>query len=69
MFLNLLQGGQRQMSRSEDLEAVQGISAMGEVQEGQVIPDISILLWNRKSRACSSESVMVRISLCSETIL
>ena len=54
MFLNFLQGGHRRMSRSEDLEAVQGISAMGNQYPTLEMEVPSILL-----RVCYGEDLVV----------
>ena len=58
MFLNFLQREQRQMSRSEDLDAAQEIRVMLFEQVGQVEEGFRIPLWNRKSLACSSASLI-----------
>ena len=53
MFLTFLQRGQRHISKSEDLEAKQGISFMGVLQKKQESVCFRIPLRNRKSLACS----------------
>ena len=60
MFLKRLQGGHRQIRRSEDFEEEQATRVIGEEQPGQdmVLVALRIPLWNRNSLACSSVSVI-----------
>ena len=69
MFLNFLQGRQRHISKSGDLEAEQGVRFMGVLQEEQKSVCFSIPLRNSKSLACFSVSVMEWISLCREEVI
>ena len=62
MFLNFLQGEQRQMRRSVDFVAEQGISIMLEEHSRQVMEGLRIPLCHRKSLACFSVSVILCIS-------
>ena len=64
MFLNFLHGVQCQLSRSEDFDAshVHVIRTMFVEQLVQSMEDFRIPLWWRKSRACSSVSVIACIS-------
>jgi len=56
MFLYFLQGEHRQIRRSGDLVAEQGVRVMAAEQEVQDMVDSKIPLRNRKSLACPSSS-------------
>ena len=66
IFLNFLQGVHRQMSRSGDFNLEQATRVMLEEQLWQGIEDFRMPLWNKKSLACSSVSVIACILLCRE---
>ena len=66
IFLYFLQGVHRQISRSGDFDLEQATRVMLEEQLWQDIEDFRMPLWNKKSLACSSVSVIACISLCRE---
>jgi hypothetical protein len=58
MFLNFLQGEQRHIRRSGDFDAKQATKFTSAKLLGQGIEVFRIPLWNKKSLASSSESVI-----------